>query len=124
MNKKIISILIVLFLAGAFGMAFLANTVHKKPEVEFCKSFLIDHDSFPLIGTIDSVEYDRMQAQRYGSSFTDNTTHGFYHYKVMIDGTERLLRVYWKNTKQGDDFQVSKIELVMGSDKPKVIYKK
>jgi hypothetical protein len=117
------SLIATCIFGGAILVTKISNAyIEKRPEIELCRGFLNKQENFfsAYVGSVRSVVYEKQDAGRV--SFKGEELWGFYCFDVFGDAGEIRIRVYWKNTKQNDDFRVVRIEQVRGSDSPLQIW--
>lgn len=87
----------------------LTKLVQQRPEVELSREFLVQHsDIFVGLGRVKSITYRRQAASRV--SFKREKIEGFYSFTIRGDANEASVRVFWDNSRSGDDFRVIRVE--------------
>ena len=110
-------------LGSAILVTKISNAyIEKRPEIELCRGFLNKQENFfsAYVGSVRSVVYEKQDAGRV--SFKGEEFWGFYCFDVFGDAREIRVRVFWENTRQGNDFRVIRIEQILGDQAPLQIW--
>jgi hypothetical protein len=121
-TKNLISILIGTVMVAALVAALLRVQLRERTEVALGQAFLASQTNlWRSVGELESIEYQADSAARV--SFHGGHMEGFYTYNVAGNLDDYDVRLYWRNSRAGDDFTVLRVERLRGGDAPTILWK-